>query len=56
MELRCTINQHSYPDEDIEQQLLLEIQELEKKHFTIVIQDVKGHDTACKQKLSAEED
>jgi ribonuclease HI len=53
---RRTTNQHQYPDIDIEQQLLYELKELNKKVSLIEILHVKGHqDTEKQQNLTIEE-
>jgi hypothetical protein len=50
------VNQHRYPDVDIKQQLIPEIQMLNDKNFTIIIQHVKGNqDTDKKRQLITEE-
>jgi hypothetical protein len=56
LEIWRTVNQHRYPDVDIEQQLIYELKILEDKNCIITIQHVKGpQDNNTKRKLKTEE-
>jgi hypothetical protein len=56
LELCCTVNQHRYPDVDIEQQLMYELQQLDETNFIITFQHVRGHQgTEKKSKLTTAE-
>jgi ribonuclease HI len=56
LETRRTVNQHRYPDVDIEQQLIYELHQLQEKGCMIIIQHVKGHqDTADNRSMTIEE-
>jgi hypothetical protein len=51
LELRRTVNQHRHPDVDLEQQIVHEIESLQRRSCNIKIEHVKGHqDTATHQR------
>jgi ribonuclease HI len=56
LETRRTVNQHRYPDVDIEQQLIYELRQLQEKGCMVIIRHVKGHqDTADNRNMTIEE-